>query len=231
MSDEVLGALISAAASIAIALINKKSESSRAKARSSSRGASATPAISSPLSGAPGPLAPRTWYVFGGILMVWMALSPALVHHDFAGTNFIFIPPWVILLALVVPVEPLRAAWMSLALFAANFVLGPLSNRIKGSSYDRSFLGAGGSPGEGGKIEVMLMIAAATAAIAAGICFLRLKFRRPPIPAPATPMTGALSAELEKLAHLHEQGALSKDEFQRAKEKLLGTTGRTGESG
>jgi hypothetical protein len=226
MSDEVLGALISAGASIAIALINKKSESS-SKARSSGRGTSATPGTSSNLLAAPKPHATRYWYIFVGVTIVWMALSPAYVHHDFAGTNFLLIPPLVILLALTVPVQPLRAAWMSLALFAANFVLGPLSNRIKGSPFDRSFLGEGGSAGEGGKLEPLLMIAAATAAIAAFICFLRLRFRRSPIPAPAIQITGAgaLSTELQALARLRTEGALSEDEFRRAKEKLLGTAG------
>jgi hypothetical protein len=141
------------------------------------------------------------------------------VHHDFAGSNFLFIPIMVIPLALIVPLRPLKAAWMSLALFAANFILGPMSNRIHGSRYDTSFIG--GTPGGGQKLAFLLSLAGATAAVTAAICFLRLKFRKQSVVGSTAPVSSGLASELERLAQLRTSGALSEDEFQRAKDKLL----------
>jgi hypothetical protein len=154
--------------------------------------------------------------------LIWFALSPALVNHDFAGTNFFLIPLAAILLALMVPTLPLKAASISLALFAANFFLGPLSNRIGGSEYD---------PWESSKQFTLLLIGFGSAGVASYICYLRLKFRKRSVLA-ATPVQrvtlpparsqSGLARELERLAKLHATHGLSDDEFQREKEKLLG---------
>ena len=45
----------------------------------------------------------------------------------------------------------------------------------------------------------------------------------PPAPAPAAPATSSMLDQLTQLAALHEQGALTDDEFTAAKAKLLGT--------
>ena len=45
----------------------------------------------------------------------------------------------------------------------------------------------------------------------------------PPPPAPAAPATSSMLDQLTQLAALHEQGALTDDEFTAAKAKLLGT--------
>jgi hypothetical protein len=149
-----------------------------------------------------------------------MALSPAFVHHDFAGMNFYLIPIVVIPLALIVPIPPLKAAWMSLAMFAANFVIGPMSNRLHGSAYDTTFVG-GNARQETIFLEFLLLVGGGTAAAASGICFLRRKYgRRRNVERPDRNPAG-LAAELEKLVHLRTTGALSETEFQRAKEKLL----------
>jgi len=44
-----------------------------------------------------------------------------------------------------------------------------------------------------------------------------------PAPAPAAPPTSSMLDQLTQLAALHEQGALTDDEFAAAKAKLLGT--------
>jgi len=124
MSDTISGALISAAGSILVAILSRGVET---RTRS---GQGPLSFVSSSASGA------RWWYVASAILLVWFALSPALVHHDFAGTNFFVIPLATIVLALLVPTLPLMGASITLGLFAANFLLGPLSNRIGGSQFD-----------------------------------------------------------------------------------------------
>jgi hypothetical protein len=44
----------------------------------------------------------------------------------------------------------------------------------------------------------------------------------PPAPPPAAPSAGDAAGELERLASLHESGALSDEEFAAAKQKILG---------
>ena len=128
MSDTISGALISAAGSILVAILSRGVET---RTRS---GQGPLSFVSSSASGA------RWWYVASAILLVWFALSPALVHHDFAGTNFFVIPLATIVLALLVPTLPLMAASITLGLFAANFLLGTLSNRIGGSQFDTQLI-------------------------------------------------------------------------------------------
>ena len=115
------------------------------------------------------------WYVVSVILLIWFALSPALVHHDFAGTNFFLIPLATVVLALLVPTLPLKAASISLGLFAANFFLGPLSNRIGSSQFDTQFIY---DPRERSKQFTLLLTGFGTAAVASCLCYLRLKFRK-----------------------------------------------------
>src|SRR5437867_4270130 len=106
----------------------------------------------------------------GGMLRLqfscWLAVSPAFLHHDLAGENFLLIPVVTIVLALFVPISPLSAAWISLALFAANFVIGPLSNRLHGSQYDTAFIY---EARERGKQLSILWIGFGTAVVASSI--------------------------------------------------------------
>ena len=217
MSDTISAALASAVASILAAVLSRGVETrTRSRHRLSSSAGPLTPVIS----GA------RWWYIAFVIFLIWFALSPALVNHDFAGTNFFLIPFAAILLALMVPTLPLKAASISLALFAANFFLGPLSNRIGGSEYD---------PWESSQQLTLLLIGFGSAGVASCICYLRLRFRKRSVAA-TTPMQrvtlpparsqprsqSGLARELERLAKLHATHRLSDDEFQREKEKLLG---------
>jgi hypothetical protein len=207
---------------ISAALISKGVET---RARSGHQGSSSGVAFASSRSGA-------RWYVASVILLIWFTLSPALVHHDFAVANFSLIPLAIIALALLVPTLPLKAASIALALFAANFLLGPLSNRIGGFRSETQFIY---DPRQTSKQFTLLLIGFGTAAVASCICYLRLKFpkgsvrRATPVervtlpPARSQPRRrSGLAGELERLAKLHASHRLSDDEFQSAKEKLLG---------
>jgi hypothetical protein len=143
-----------------------------------------------------------------------MALTPALIHHDLAGTNFFLIPIVAIILALAVPIASLKGVGLCFAMFTANFVVGPLSNRLHGSPYDREF---------GGErvLTFILSLAAATGALIYLICFLRLKYKRHPIVIASGRVGASLAVKIEKLAQLRTAGVLSEPEFQRAKQKLL----------
>lgn len=217
MSDAILAALISAGASILVALLNKSVES-----RKDSKPQDATSyAIRTTSKANVG-----HWYVTSAILVIWLAVSPAFLHHDLAGQNFFLIPIVTIVLSLAIPTSPLRAAWITLALFAANFVIGPFSNRLHGSRYDTEFFY------DRGKQLFILLIGFGSAAVASGICFFRLKSRgetalrsvsvgdhnSEPLGV-ITPLS--LATELEELAQLRAAGTLSDNEFQRAKKKLL----------
>ena len=229
MDGSALGALITAVASIVVAIINRKSDPNGGSPSSGTPGSATAAAFHRP--GAVSPGATRVWYVALAVLLLWMALSPAFVNHDFAGMNFIAIPIFFVPLALIVPVRPLKAAWMCLAMFAANFVLGPMSNRMAGSRFDTAFISD--APGDRNALQSLLLIAAATAAVSSIICYLRLKYRHSPSLSPSSspfsPLIGSVTAELERLARLHEQGALSEAEFRRAKESVLEAAARRGQ--
>jgi len=74
----------------------------------------------------------RAWVVSALFLVAWLLITPGAIHHDLAGTNFFVVPAVFIVLALVKPIRPLTAAWVSLGLFSANFFLGPLAKRFRG---------------------------------------------------------------------------------------------------
>ena len=208
MSDTILAALISAVASILAAVLSRTrlSHSPRARAaHDASKGR-------------------RTgWYVILGLLVIFFALTPGLVHPDHAGNNFLLIPPVTILLAIAAPIAPLMSASLVLGLFASNWILGPISNRIAGTQAHTEFL----------SFDLPLLgLAFANAAIVAGICALRLRFWGRPAAPPADEEDeedtslrnggASMAFELEKLGELHATGVLNTEEFQRAKEKLLG---------
>jgi hypothetical protein len=221
MRDTISAALISAVASILVAILSRGVET---RARSGNQDPSSEVAFVSSRSGA-------RWYVSSVILLIWSALSPALVHHDVAGMNFLLISLATIGLALLVPTLPLKAASITLALFAANFLLEPLSNRIGSPQYDAQFVH---EPREGINPFTLLLIDFGTAAVTSVVCYLRLSFRKRSVqPTPLERVTlsparsqarsrSGLAREIERLAKLYATHRMTDDEFQRAKEKLLG---------
>jgi len=212
MSDTVIAALIGALASVIVAIIGKQTSGGRNAAA---------------LERAPGRRGPTLpWTIVGVLLLVWLVVSPGLIHHDFAGTNFFAIPIVLLVVALVCPIRPLTATWVSLSIYSSNFVLGPLGNRLAGSRYDTQF----GLPFE--KLWLVLLIGFGVAAIIAGACALRLRYATPHANARAdsAPLVAGRGAQgldssfaeaLSRLADLHTAGKLTDQEFLDAKRRLL----------
>ena len=209
MSDSIVAALISAGAAIAVAMIGKYSPGpGRPGARL--------------VSGSNRP--PRSWLVTIGLLLIWLLVSPGAIHHDFVGTNYFVAPAVLVVLALINPIRPVTAAWTSLAVFATNFLLGPLGNRLAGSHYDT---GIGLEPE---KYPTLILLILISTTIVAGVCAFRLRMSRvaavtPPTPESSTssdpPGSASLTADLRELSALHKSGALSDEEFRQAKARLL----------
>jgi hypothetical protein len=208
MSDTVLAALIGAVTSIIVALIGKQTAHGR---RLESR----------PVPGRQLPT--PAWSVTLAVLALWLLISPGAIHHDFAGSNFFVIPIVLLILAFVRPIRPLTAGWVSLAIFSANFVLGPLGNRLAGSAHDIAF----GLEFE--KVRLILVIGFVAAGLVSGLCAVRLRQPHPLEESAkqtthqedATPES-TFTTELERLAALHSEGKLSDDEFRAAKKRILG---------
>ncbi|MEO8591048.1 MAG: SHOCT domain-containing protein [Flavobacteriales bacterium] len=160
----------------------------------------------------------KPWVITIIALVLWCALTPALIHHDLMGTNFLLIP---IVMGLVVafrPLRPLTAAWSTLLVSALNLVIGPLSNRMAGSDNDINPI----------DMATFVWLGLGSAAAVALIAVLRLRIWRTlklhqAVHANAKELnTPGLSAELQKLFALREAGVLTEDEFKLAKRKLLG---------
>ena len=218
--DQIVAALITAAASVVVAFISSKA-SQRARAHPQRASVSRNEGI--PRTNA------RGWYVGLGVLLIWLGLSPALVHHDLSGNNYFFIPVVTAVLALAFPIPPLRAAWMSMAIYAVNYFAGPLSNRIAGSRYDTQFFIPSGK-----ELTYLFVLGFGGAALAALICYLRLRGNalRPPetdatptaVPMESDPsLDRSLPGQLSRLAAMRKDGSLTQEEFDAAKRKLLGT--------
>jgi len=203
MSDSIVAALISAVSSVLIAYISKgKISKSPEKA-----GIYNVPNWRS-----------KVWIIVLSMLLIWLALSPALIHHDLAGTNFFVIMFVTFVLALAAPIKPINSASIVLALYASNYVLGPLSNRLAGSRYDARYEVSL----EG--VLVFIGIAFANALIIYGVCAL---FARRAVSKNSSILNDvntddlSLTSELERLGQLHEDGVLDTKEFKQAKAKLL----------
>ena len=216
--EQVFAALITAAASVVVALISSKAGE---RANANPRKPSVNRNEGTPRRNAKG------WYFGLGLLMVWLVLSPALLHHDLGGINYFLIPVVVAVLSLAFPIPPLRAAWMSMAVYAANYVVGPLSNRLAGSIYDIKFF----VPSRSGLL-ILFGLGFGGAALAALICYLRL--RKKPMhettsdnsakdsrPEADPQPDQSLPGQLARLAAMRADGALTREEFDAAKRKLL----------
>src|SRR5437016_12887464 len=140
-------------------------------------------------------------------------------------SDSISIPVVLLILAVIRPIRPLTAIWVSLAVFSSNFVLGPLGNRLAGSRSDIEF-----NP----RFEMlwpMLLIGFVAAALVGGVCALRIRRADPTLhdrefkkligqeQAPITDST--FTTARERLAALHSEGKLSDDKFRPAKKRLL----------
>lgn len=216
--EQILAALITAAASVVVALISSRATE---RAKADPRRPSVNRNQGRSKSNAWG------WYIGLGLLVAWLALSPAMVHHDLSGNNYFFIPIVAVVLALAFPIPPLRAAWMTMAVYSANYLVGPLSNRLSGSLYDTGFFLPAGSD-----LLILFCLGFGGAGLASLICYLRLRSNNKgeativtigrDVSVPADPQSDqSLPGQLERLASMHASGSLTQEEFDAAKRKLL----------
>src|SRR5579872_5425746 len=124
MDNEVIGAMISAAASVVVAVISKTQPEKPGENSSDSY------SLRSSI---------RPWIATGGVLAAWFLASPGLIHNQLAWQNFVLIPLVVIGLALLRPIKPLTAISITLAFFAINWLAGPWSNRLAHSAMGVKF--------------------------------------------------------------------------------------------
>jgi hypothetical protein len=157
------------------------------------------------------------WVITIVAILLWCALTPALIHHDLMGTNFLLIPVVMCLVVAFRPLRPLTAAWSTLLVSALNLILGPLSNRMVGSHYDIDPI----------DMTTFVWLGFGSAAAVALVAALRLRIWRT-MQLPRTghgrvqePGATGLAVELEKLYALRKAGVLTEAEFKQAKQKLL----------
>src|SRR4029077_15701411 len=123
MSDSIIAAMISAAASVTVGLIGK-----------------GMPVAAPAPSSADSDSARKALCLVILCLIAWLLISPVAIHHDFAGMNFYVISIVIFILVVARPLPPLSAAWISLATYSVNFFLVPLSNRLAVSPFDNQII-------------------------------------------------------------------------------------------
>ncbi len=223
--EQIVAALISAVASVLVALIGRKTSTESADGAASSNVRSASKANRVP-SGK------RPWTVMLFILVPWILVTPPLIHWDFVGVNMFVIVVVTLITSAIWPIRPLGAAAIVLGLHPLNFLMEPVAKGMRGMSMAGRF--------ETSKVVLLLSIFLGNAAIAAGLCAWRTKkvavtaisdrqmeqsmdieSQRPPDIESHKAPSGSLVHDLERLTALHTQGQLSDEEFLKAKQRLL----------
>ena len=205
MNSSIIAALITAVASIIVALIGRSAPIS---------GAKATPHLSFRYGGG------KTWIAVTFPLVVWIFIGVVLMHERFGPLNWVIIAIVTLMLAVVAPIKPTYAAAIVLMLFSENFFMADVHRMLAGRRLAEA-------PDYFVVLEGALGAGFAVALVAALIC--RWRGRTQQISdvavteekqenAPARVFVGE---ELSKLANLHASGALSDEEFQKAKTKVL----------
>lgn len=213
-----MAALISAAASVVVALV--------AKGRSP-EGAEGTHHRSS---AEPGAHRNRTvWLVVMCAFVAWLLFSALFVHWDVAAMSGFAIPPVVWGLSLARPIRPLNAAAAALFLLPFAYAAEPLGKWRRGIGIENHL--------EAAVLLSYLAVASGTASVAWLLTRWRLKHLSlaqsalsgapdanvPPTTDRLSPST-ELAKSLAEIADLHRAGILSDDEFTQAKRRLLNNT-------
>ncbi|MHA7820479.1 MAG: SHOCT domain-containing protein [Erythrobacter sp.] len=199
MDSAILGALISAAASMLAAYIGR-------------------PRASGPTRRLPERLGRRNanaWlvaYVLSIGLIVYAAIG---VHSDLAGTMGFAFPLVLVACAAFFPIRPAYAVAASLAVLPFMFLAEPFSHWVRGNRVRDPFSDT--------DFAVLFLGVSATAVVLVGLITawrwrnLAEAHHRAEEVAQEEGLPGQLSA----LARLHRSGALSDEEYARAKDKLL----------
>lgn len=212
----IIAAVISAMASVIVALIGKSSPQKKSR----SGKLEWTRIIPSKNR--------RVWFIVTTILLVEMVLVPVLIHWDMAVFNFIPILVLTFILASRWPVKPWSAAAVVLMLYSVNIFMEPLGWWLHGATISFS----------SGDTGYFLFVLGMVLVNSTGVWIMaRWRSRAlvnqveeeiaasqssPEEQATEAPSQSAsISDELVKLTQLRESGALTDEEFQKAKEKLL----------
>lgn len=207
----IIAAFISAAASVVVALLGKSSPV-RAKRRGKPQRVYIIP-----------PTNKGVWITAISILSLWLLLSPTVIHWDWGGQNFFIIFIVTLVLSGIWPIRPWGAAAVVLMLYSVNFFMEPLGWWVHGISISFSASDFGS----------FLFVSGLGFANAVGSYILARWLGRKFVETAETdtkeetteskphPTTTSLADEIAKLSKLRESGALSYEEFQKAKNKLL----------
>ncbi|WP_347331721.1 SHOCT domain-containing protein [Marinimicrobium locisalis] len=199
MDSTIIAALISAAASIVAAIIGNARSSGAEK-------------------GHPNLLIPRRnqrmWIIAVSVLLGWLIFAALFLHWDLAGMSVLAIPVVMWTFAAAFPIRPSIAVAAVLFLFPLAFTAEPIGKWRRGMSFDNHF--------DAGVVGTFVGIAFGTALITWIIAWWRSKsLPRETRDEQLAPNSGTLAKDLSELSALHKAGALTEEEFVRAKEKLL----------
>jgi hypothetical protein len=202
MNGEVIGAIISAAASIVVAIIGRiGNEKSAGTGEHSSRSG----------------LVVRPWMMTIAVLSLWF-LAAAFIWPQFAGHNFLLIPPAMVALVLVRPIPPFGAALVTVSLFGCNVIAVLASNRFAHKMDPQPVIHS---------LPTFLLFACGWALLAYLLSVWRSKVTitravQAPRPVLAAPKrANSIATDLQKLAQLYRSGNLSTGEFSCAKATIL----------
>lgn len=128
MSDSILGALIGASASVAVALINANAQRATKKTDG--------PTIKTTKDGSDSKFNTmnankKAWVTVILISLPWIILTPFIFGHDFAGINMFIIGGVIILLSYLKPINPLTPITLSISLGLLAFFMEPITKYIE----------------------------------------------------------------------------------------------------
>lgn len=147
MEPSIIAAIISIIGSIIVALIGRIpiSRHDKSKIRISARYRGKKP-----------------WLIIMSVLVLWLLLSPPLIHWDWGGINFFLIPIVTLLASVIWPIKPFSAASTVLILYPFNFLMEPFGKLTSGVSTAGHL--------EPGYIASVLVMAFINALLAGALC-------------------------------------------------------------
>jgi hypothetical protein len=217
--ENIINALISAAAAIIVALIGRKTAGAKAKPQDSEIRSSNH----------------IRWLVAMLLLAGWLIVSPIAIHHDFPIPNMFGLIVVTVIISAVWPIGAMKAAAWVFSLHALNSVCEPFARIVSGYKYASSAF----SGYRLRSILITLAVVIANAALVGWISQwrLRMSFKRKADGASGVTGTrhftdrsdshGIAVAnpdfvhQLERLAKLHKEGGISDEEYRKAKRKIL----------
>jgi hypothetical protein len=219
---EIISALITAVASVIVAIINKSG--GREQAAKESGGKLLVKKKNT-----------NWWFGLGPAIIIWLIISPIIIHHDFSAVNLFGLIPATLLMAALIPINPLNAAVWILGLHTVNFAGEPIQRLVTGGTLQDAFTGFQFSD-----IILLTAVSFGNALLAGWISHWQISksgeevVREESVESIAGDegtsakesegQSGEMAAELERLHSLYQEGALTEQEYQHAKEKILGNS-------